>query len=920
MDIYSDNVYSLVDLTRFAVIFAIEGYLNVAARVLSQEGQDVGKLLAEISGWFEIFVSADAMHLALAAFSIYVPPNLRESADSRPFVEEMYDVVLAAFKNFRFEREDISKICLGMIGISAVRYASMEKIDELIDLLENSIVGYGGQVSFGAYYSLSMIAQALPQRDVKREAAAEVKARISRITGFLMQELLSCFEEKGDALVSLVAAIKSGTAADDLVAEVASLGSISLLVTKHVTARYLFISCTLCLPALKAVGDNLLLAVFHLLESFEWGSGSGIVVPPTLHACQSMGLLDPSRVDKLYLDYASEFERRMESDEADIDGDGLDDIFFVSSTLKKSTPHVIRRLLVGNRQLFDDDGCALSLIAIMNSIASLPCLGTGEFTLPSRLRPDVMLIDVESIVEIVSDAAKMNDDSKYANMGVVMLGLLASLRNPVYQGVAGTSEPENATKLPVEEPKQVSVSGLDPAKLPSPRADTLLHGVVESLMERCQVQLNDYDGDALLTRLLASLETLSLPGAFAKYFLGPMFRAPEPTPAAFTSLLCSQCTGRRRAVFDGRDFTKLAVQLTTVTEFHGMKGNHRSQVVLVRNLAGMVSKFPQDSVEVAVKNMWQSCLAGEPDPLDMILPFMLDMKEMIQSTTLSPKATHHVRDFVSQQLFDDIQRMPLDVLLVRRNSSDMSVLESFVDCLRELPVPTIEELLALNVNNLGFTGESFRVLIILELVRSDFFATTQRESLQTSKVSAWLATKLSLSKDKAVFQWLRRIACAYAEATVKDSTTLKRDKLLDILESLLLTTVDGCAMGLLWLGILLSSWCHGRGSDGDLSLGYLCASSNVSALHTLHDPALDIMFEVALRDLPFNLSSFCREQKISAATFNQLERLYKKWSEYGVGPKTMSTLEQTLLCCQSNPAQEEFLISLVSSILSPKIG
>jgi hypothetical protein len=901
------------------LVFAVQGYLNFAARTVSQEGQDVGKLLTEVSGWFEIFVSPDTMYLALSALSLYIPHTLCDSepGGATTYVQEIFEEVFSAFKNQHFQKNDVGKICLGLISVSALRYGALDRVDEIITMLEQSVRGYGGQVSFGAYYALALIGQSLPQY-VKphhsKEESDQITIRICRVVGFLVEELLSCFEDSGDVLLNLVACVKSGAPTPDLVDSLSSFGpnGIALLMTKHVAARYLFISGAYCFPALSAVNGDLLLAIFYLLDSFEWGSGNGIALPPVLRACQTSSLLETVELERIYTDYASEFEARMDSDKATIDTDGLEDIYYaVTGTSTTPTSDVIRRRIVGNRELFDVDSCALSLMASVWSITSERSLGATSFAIQAQLDINAVQSDVDSIIKIVSEAASMEDNNNYTGMGTVMMGFLSSMGNPMNRSRITSSIPNEEEEPPPHSPKGTVLAGVDFAKLPCPQIGTLLAGVMDIAERSYHHQPRGDEWIAMLTRVCRSLERLSLPGAYAKQFLALMFNEKEETPMGCTSLLCSQVRGRRRAVFDGSDFTSLAVQILTSPEkeWHNLLGSTAAQGILIESLLGFSTKFSPDDLNASIQNVWRCALLHQSASLASVSLFLSSMKELVQSTALSPKAMNATRSFVLGQVLADLQKIPLEILASRSTSGAgaVSILYSYLQCIKEIPLSTLDEAKFSNFDESSdnFEGEALRVLVTLELARRDHFGSVKRESQELLKVSSWLSRNLPLSKDQVVSRTLRRVASTFAEATNKDRSNSKRDHLSVILENLLLVNNDeGSRVALEWLAVVLGYWCNGPGSDADLSLGYLC-STDPGVVHTLSDSTLEQFYRVMVADLPFNLATFCRREKMSATVFNNIYRLYKHWSANGVDMDTLACLQQCIICCRDSQTKED---------------
>lgn len=924
LSVLRDNGDASIDTSDpLFLVFAVQGYLNFAARTVSREGQDIGKLLTGVSGFLEIFLSPDTIYLALSALSIYIPHTQCEPAPSQTtYVEEIIDDVMGAFRNQIFQKEDVAKICLGLVGTSSLRYGITDRTDEIITILEQSVRGYGGQVSFGAYYALALICQALPQYTMPttpEEVCDQIKRLICRVAGFLIEELLSCFEGSGDALLSLVACVKSGTATADLVGLVSSLesNSISLLMTKHVAARYLFVSCAYSLPALAAVDGRLLLATFYLLNAFEWGSGNAIALVPVLHACQLSSLLETIELERLYADYAGDFDARTCGDTANMDTEGLEDIFYaVTGTSTEPTPHVIRKLLVGNSDLFDDDGRALSLVACVLSLTSSRCLGATPFAVQVRLDVNAIQSDVDSIVEIVTEAATANDDSTYASMGVVMMGLLSAMRNPVNYGNVASPFPQR--KEPVQSPpKEDMRQSVDFAMLPIPQIGTLLAGVVDVVERSCQFQSHGDEVNAMLTRAMQSLERLSLPGPFAKSFLEPMFRDNTPTPLGCTSLLCSQIRGRRRAIFDGSDFISLAVDIVTAPKntWNNLLGDPSAQSVLIENLPAFGLKFTQESLAEAVQNVWRRILAQRNDSQDLISYFLSSLKELVQSTGLSPKALNTVRSFALGPVFTDLQKIPLDIIASRSHSDGISIIEAYVHCIKDLPLSMLDEAHFCRIPDThDDTGEAVRVLVLLELVRFDFFGSPRRQSKELSKVISWISRKLPMSEDRSISRTLRRVITTFAEAARKENAEAQQTQIGTILENLLLVKKEGSRLAMEWLAVIAANWCDGRGSDADLSLGYLC-TIDTRAVQALSNHCLEHLSQVMLVDLPFNLATFCRRNKLTATVLNQLGRLHGHWFKNAVDNHLLGCLQHCIICCRSSQTEEDFFVTLATSML-----
>jgi hypothetical protein len=71
-----------------------------------------------------------------------MPSDLKEEESECTIFEEIYSSVMAAFRNGGFQKDDISKICVGLLGVSCLRCSNLERMNEIVDLLEGSIRGY----------------------------------------------------------------------------------------------------------------------------------------------------------------------------------------------------------------------------------------------------------------------------------------------------------------------------------------------------------------------------------------------------------------------------------------------------------------------------------------------------------------------------------------------------------------------------------------------------------------------------------------------------------------------------------------------------------------------------------------------------------------------------------------------------------
>ena len=916
------------------ILFAVQGYLQAAARIVAKN-DNISKMLTEVGSWFEVFVSPDTMYLIFASLSLYIPFDLREEKTSKTtFVEELCGAVVDAYKSQRFQKEDISKICLGIVAVSSLRFGKrkLKYVTEIVTMLEQSVRGYGGQQTFGAFYGLALISQGL-ERFINSDALLPViedaKKLVFRICAFLVEELLPCFEDREDIFKDLLSCLKSGLATADLVDSMSELeaNSIALLMTKQVTARYLFISCALCLPTLATLSSPLLLASLRMMEAFEWGGGKGIALPPMLRACRVAKLFKSEELKEIYTEFAVTFEQRMDGEVADIDSEGLEDLFYAfNGTSAASTSHIIRRTIVGNRDLFDDDGALLSLIAMSIAIVPIPCLGGAFFSVPPELVTTATVADTKSIVGIAKDAAMSEKYSTYSDMATILLGIFASAKTPHDPEIISRSLPspidsgvESASMSTA--PPTVEARNEAAIQLPNPQIETVLWSVVDIIEPSDESQAITHEH--ILLRAIAVLECLSLPGPFSKAFIEPLMKMKSPTILdGLLKLLSSQLRGRRRAVYDGSDFSRSAMHLLQLPLAEWRELNKGSALRdFVRSLAEITAKLPSDKIENALAHCWQNCVTT--GSRELLSDFLLTMRQLLGSNAFSPKTTKAVRNVFLIKVTKSIFKTPLHVLIAKvADGKSPTLLELYAQCLQELPHAMLEEHVFRRAHK-PFDNSEYdlvKMICLSILIDSGFIDTSTGRQKDLSLIWTWISKQLHSTKGLAK-HGLHRILCFFARNTAEESAEFQRDKFTNLLELLLVTGSDGTRLGLQLLASMLAFWSEGDDTGSEPTLGFLCTLPSECCKWSDVDVFEDF-YAVLENDLPFHLAAFARKENISAATWNVLHRLHLRWEEdpkLKVDDRLKTCVRKALLICQCNTTQEEALISQATSQLSSQV-
>jgi hypothetical protein len=243
-----------------------------------------------------------------------------------------------------------------------------------------------------------------------------------------------------------------------------------------------------------------------------------------------------------------------------------------------------------------------------------------------------------------------------------------------------------------------------------------------------------------------------------------------------------------------------------------------------------------------------------------------------------------------------------------------SILNSYVTCLTELPLSSLEQFEVFTFqDDDSFSGEVLRALVVLELVKCNYFSEGARAMREISRIAAWFSKKYMTPGAEMYLETMRRMSCALAAATNVLTASEKREFLLSLLEQLLLCQATAAIIGVDLLGIMLASWCGDSATDGDLSMVYCCNVAD--KLPSLSDAGLSQMFAFYRHDLSANLATYGRREKISAIIANQIWRLYTTFVRHGADEEVLKCLQRSYISGSSGETKEEDFVSLTSSIL-----
>jgi hypothetical protein len=915
----------------FLLAFAIQGYLHTASSLVSSRVNSTRSMISEITSWLEILISSDAMYLALCSLSVYIPQDQQDGENPTTFVEEIFQRTLDAYQSHGFHKGDVAKICLGLLGASALRYAEIDRIIRIVDMLEHSVTGYGGQHSFGAFYGLSIIAQTASQFVKDKQSLIEPSALvrlIARLVSFVVESLLSCFEISSVVVTGLLACLKSGMATSDLVNIVSKLGSdsIATLANKEKMALDLFMCCSVCLQSLAVVNGDLLVAVTYLLDSFEWGSGKGFALQSVLLACKASGVMTSEQIQDIFSGYITLFEGRTDTSEKEIDSRGLDELFYsLNGPYWRPTPAEVRQLILDNRLIFDEKACRNCLLAFVNSMTSVFCLGTADIWSLGQLDSAITGSDISDILSKISEMSSFRRTPSgkqiVSDFGIIIMGFLSSIKDIQQVKVEG-----NKSSGSIEQTvNKIALVNVHFSTLPRSTAGTLTGSIID-VIERLLDDKQGYEAsEAKLARAIEIISHISVPGNYAYSFVEPLMKENMVRNACIL-FLCSQVAGRRRVYVEGHDFLALVTKMcskSSVGLFEDV-GPGSPFEIFIENFHGIIPKIHFENLNEVMNNTWQRC-TGSLHPVNrrkIIHSFLSSMIQVLSSKVPSFKVLSTVRMFVLGKMFSDICNHTIEELMVRTTVSSKSTLDLFSICLKHIPLSLLDEGDLLKHHDLASSlhVDIIRVALLLELIKLGYFDTIKRGGQELLNVNTWLSRRLLSSDEGSIdIYGYRRVACSFAAATVmmnKGYSSSRRDTITSILDVLLLTKDTLSArLGLTWLSVIVAYWCNGNGSDSELSLGYLCTTDPDSS-RLLPTAALDQFFSIMIYDLSYNLISVSRREKLSTVVSNYLHRIYEHWIKINVDEETIDCIRRAIIFEQGYIGNQDFFVNVASTILT----
>lgn len=928
-------------------VFILQGWLRAMGMIwkgiiASNEGsklEAVASVVEEVTSWRELLDNSDLSYLALAAFSIYVPDTLSDQdgsshVDFSTAVEDMRNDVRLAFESYQFESRDMADLCLGIVGARAVHSRATAFVNESIVALEQSISEHTGQVSFGASYGLAVIAQAAAAVAEETDAAvssgnSQQLLWISNITSLLVCEITSCLPVAAPAFVTLVACLKTGKPAPDLLSSISSVTEeADVPETNEQKARCLLLSLALCLRAVGILSPDLLLCLYRFIEKLPWGIGKGFVVPCAAVQCVAIGVLDQDETNE----WINECVNRMKVLIAEREMRQFNDVLYACVTLKTFSPFkgtatnelkLIEDVVKNYSTGMSDECLSWLLLTATVLVSTFPCLANGGrmFCSNVNLHPRATKDAVSGVVSLLTDVVNQSGSPKSADRALESLGLLASAKNGL-SDVGPLSvfrvSPASSTKRNVKS----NQNRLDLEMLPSAHDDTLLEAVVTRIKPAWDLVCRDSNSaERELPRLLSCLEPLSLPSEFARTLIEPILSSPfKSLKSACVKLLVSQVSGRRRAAFDGRDFVKLVNRLALLppASFQSMMGNGSGPSTFIASLDASLLKLPSDNVEAILLSLWAMCEVEihERSSSSCAVSYLSALACLLGpkphqkgSSQLSPRTRNIIVQVLLQNVISTLASEEAESLDLMH-----PLQKSFLDCLSNLDVTVLDEnkFLVLRSNSEDEALNLSKAFCISGLISRQYFEQEGRSSKQLLKLVAWFASGTSNLSDTM----LRELAFRISIATKYESEDGKKEIMSVLFEAL---HIHGPGPRLELLGMLASTWTNGLECDPETSsVELFFDAANQDSI--LLPVTLSSISGMLLKDMPCNMGAYGRSTKLQGQIANNVLRIIKTWSEQGAAQQNLSLLEGILICCRSlESAKEHDLAALMALQLSKSL-
>mmetsp|Transcript_16082 Transcript_16082/g.23032 ORF Transcript_16082/g.23032 Transcript_16082/m.23032 type:complete len:783 (-) Transcript_16082:405-2753(-) len=757
---------------------------------------------------------------------------------------------------------------------------------------------------------------------------------MQRIISTLLEEFHACLDQKVPAILNLIACVKGGKPTPDMLKLCTGMDESYLYVhdSKRKKFKSLCVALSLALPSLSQVNIDLLLGTYQILDKCPWGSGKGYALPSVLRSCSVSGALKQREIDEALLKSSQALERSGEG-EFDDDDDALFAMMEISKFLSfpksKRDDTVLEKVCLTLRRGSNEghasfDSRASANIVVCALLGSIPALGNGPSLLDSsQLHPETRKDRVLAVKELLIELATNIKDVKCCDAATIGMGILCSMKNPVYHNTTVLiGSPGSTINLMGNTGGGMPGRKVDMNSMPQAKEGTLI-GEILSNLKSCldrRVETNVF----YIPRFFQCLHGTPLPGPFAKIaeaLLAERFEGGNTLKMPCMKLLSSQIKDRQRSGLDDRDFINLMLYITklSVPAFHSLLGRGSEAAEMFMSLMEYaLPKFPSGTVEQATMHLWEIChkdlielksvrcsialitsfgrilekarngVSKKGRSIDMIAPVIISTLQKIVVDTLFPALCNTVKVPGMQTSLEGIHISVKDA---------SSVWSAYNDCLCEVPLLVLrDKKFFLFDDCIDFKGICTNIAKVYLVSCFEAKRHSKAKSLmERSKAQAWISRQqlLIAAGEETVSTQLHSMRLSLfdiAHATSQDSSDIKRNVILHAFEVILVGGLS--SISLEQLAVQVGFWWEYRsddvrGTDDHNAWSHLssifarasCKSYEFSCLPP--DGILEIV-SMFLKDLPWKLCHLCRNLGISENIVNTCSRIITEYSDKAV--------------------------------------
>ena len=846
-------------------LLTIQGWLHAMAKTWSSvsssaELDDIIILVKEIRGWYPVLGKADYSYFALSCLALYMPQTFPDATGcdlTLAFVvEDIHSSVEQGVRSHEFHSKDNAYLSLAFVAARALDVGSVSQFKRILDTLEDA--AQNGEESFGAWYGISILVQSLSSSILSgtSDAFFTTKQRDATMCKSIAT-LIDCtnlLAPKHPARISFSACVRSGKTTTDLAK------SLSLLTPSSVGSQQdkfesLMTSFAICGPALTSLNPELGWALLHYLIGFQTGTLHSFALSSVYESCRRAQCFEQK--DKI--DFESHIlEVLMQRPQNFSLVASLQTGNAAEPVLTKSH---IEQLIA---QAETDPNLLLYVIPL---VTTLPVISLGDARFRAVARPKIIAdkASMSFLMDKISSVAFNRSESLVGYMATIIYGILASLQLPVVEIYERSGTPLAVSYNPV--------LFMDLSRLPVPLEQSLLSGLLTGLRESLPRQ-------DIQASVLSCLHSLSLPSQFVSALLDPIIMDARLTGTALKDaaidLLLSQCSGRRRAAFDGRDFSGLASRIAAMDspQLRDLLGCASHS--LLSSINHVALKSSAETIFGVLDGSWRSCLLEGPQVILSWLSAIHSVLQDVSSRSIGHKMLNDIRRFVVNDLF---------LGLVTLDDDTFSVVGiKIVECLRAVPLEMLDEqgkFFAFSEND-NFIAASRGIQCSMELIQSGYVESKTRTLSILLSAVAWFM-RVEANKCSASSRQRAGMSIAIATATFDNST--KEQALMLILEGMLVHGASLTDMSL--IGALTAKWNYQTGNGTTLSTLLFTVADRVP---TLDDTSIDSVTRAFVNALPVDIGAIAAKSGKASIFSNRFHRIL------GVYTKSQSADRMLMRC------------------------